>query len=99
MNNQIEIERLAVAIAEDIYLDVAKWHLYLDDAKIHLDLAAQFLPLLQQGQITAAQVQAVLAKIPIAIGNGKHNLPLDQFIPASGAAQLLEILNEFELTA
>lgn len=97
MNNQASIEQLAAAIAEDIYLDIARWHLYLDDAKVHIELATQLWPLIQQRPIDSTQVQQILAKIPITIGNGKQTLPLVQFIPASAETRLLEIFNDLEL--
>ncbi|MGL6338716.1 MAG: DUF3181 family protein, partial [Waterburya sp.] len=30
-----EIEALAAQIGENVYIDIAKWHLYLNDAHLH----------------------------------------------------------------
>ena len=38
------IEDLAVAIGDKVYLDVAKWHLYLQDAKLHTPPGRKALP-------------------------------------------------------
>lgn len=38
------IERLAAEIGRDIYMDVAKWHLYLADAKLATPSPKPFCP-------------------------------------------------------
>jgi hypothetical protein len=40
MNTAEAIERFAAEIGEQVYIDVAKWHLYLKDAHLHTALPA-----------------------------------------------------------
>ncbi len=93
----VEIEKLATAIAEEVYLDVAKWHLYLNDAKLHLTLAEQLFPLVADAKITKNAVSQILAEINISIGGGKQEIPLQQFIPASVESRLIDLLTEYEI--
>jgi Protein of unknown function (DUF3181) len=96
----IEIEKLAVAIAEEVYLEVAKWHLYIDDikdAKLHLVLAEQLFPLVVEAKVTRTAINQALANILITIGDGKQTIPLLQFIPATVEETLMDVLSRFEL--
>ena len=95
MSNSERIEQLAAAIAEDVYIDVAKWHLYLNDAHLHIPLAQKFYAILPDG-INAADVSRILQGTIITIGGGKRELPLSDLIPNSCQTRLLEILEEFE---
>lgn len=95
MSTSERIEQLAAAIAEDVYIDIAKWHLYLNDAHLHRPLAEKFYPLLLDG-ITAAAVTKVLNETAIAIGGGKREIPLSDLIPSSCQNRLLTVLEEFE---
>jgi hypothetical protein len=90
------IEQLAAAIAEDVYIDIAKWHLYLNDAHLHRPLAEKFYPMLLDG-ITSQNVTKVLNGTMIAIGGGNHEIPLSDLIPKSCQDRLLTILEEFEI--
>ena len=49
MANNQQIEELAAEIGDKVYIDVAKWHLYLQDAKLHTLVAEQVYPLLTGG--------------------------------------------------
>jgi hypothetical protein len=49
-NTTEAIEALAAEIGENIYIDVAKWHLYLREAHLHTTLAEQLYPLLTSKQ-------------------------------------------------
>lgn len=95
MSNSERIEQLAAAIAEDVYIDIAKWHLYLNDAHLHRPLAEKFYPMLPDG-IKSADVSRVLNETAIAIGGGKREIPLSELIPNSCQDRLLTILEEFE---
>jgi Protein of unknown function (DUF3181) len=95
-----QIERLAVAIAEDLYLDVAKWHLYVDDIKdekLHILLAEQLFPLVAEARITKDAVNQILAGIKITIGGGKQEIPMSQFIPASVESMLMDVLTAHKI--
>ena len=89
------IEQLAAAIGGEVYIDVAKWHLYLRDAKLHTPLAEAFLPLLEQGDLNSNQVQAVLQEVTVPLGGGQVSLSLDRLVPPSNQQTLLEVLNRF----
>ncbi|ELS33259.1 MULTISPECIES: DUF3181 family protein [Pseudanabaena] len=95
MSTSERIEQLAATIAEDIYIDIAKWHLYLNDAHLHRPLAEKFYPMLPDG-ITSADVAKVLNGTTIEIGGGNRELPLSDLIPKSCQNRLLAILEEFE---
>jgi hypothetical protein len=95
MSNSERIEQLAAAIAEDVYIDIAKWHLYLNDAHLHHSLAEKFYPMLVDG-ITAADVSKILTETAISIGGGKRKISLSDLIPDSCQNRLLTILEEFE---
>jgi hypothetical protein len=93
MSTSEHIEQLAAAIAEDVYLDIAKWHLYLNDAHLHHPLAEKFYPMLVDG-ITEMDVTKVLSETKITIGGGKREIPLSDLIPNSCQESLLRILTE-----
>jgi hypothetical protein len=95
MNTSERIEQLAAAIAEDVYIDIAKWHLYLNDAHLHRPLAEKFYPMILAG-IRAADVSKVLNETKIAIGGGKITIALSDLIPNACQNRLLTILEEFE---
>lgn len=88
------IEKLAAAIAEEVYIDIAKWHLYLGDAHLHTGLAEQFYPMLTLG-IDASAVNKVLSSTMVKIGGGKREIPLSEFIPDRSQADLLNVLEKF----
>jgi hypothetical protein len=95
MSTSERIEQLAATIAEDVYIDIAKWHLYLNYAHLHRPLAEKFYPMIVAG-IKAADVNQVLNDTMIKIGGGKREIPLSDLIPNSCQNRLLTILEEFE---
>ena len=50
------IDALAAEIGEKVYIDVAKWHLYLSNANLHTVLAEQFYPLLANDELSEEKV-------------------------------------------
>ncbi|NJK38763.1 MAG: DUF3181 family protein [Oscillatoriales cyanobacterium RM2_1_1] len=90
-----DIEKLAAAIGKDVYIDVAKWRLYLADASLHTPVAEQVYSLLEQGAPEESQVQQVLQEIPVKLGGGKLTVPLSDLIPASSFTDLMDRLEEF----
>jgi hypothetical protein len=94
MSNEA-IEQLAASIGESVYIDVAKWHLYLGDAKLHTGLAEKFYSMLTAGAVSDSQVNDVLKGIPVKLGGGKLEVPLADLLPAAAQTQLLEVLEEF----
>jgi hypothetical protein len=96
MSNSETIEQLAAAIGEEIYMDIAKWHLYLKDANLHTPLAESFYALISDQQfINESVITKVLNDTNIVIGGGKKQIPLFDLIPKQAQARLLEILENF----
>lgn len=89
------IEKLAAEIGENIYLDIAKWHLYLSNAHLHTVVAEKLYPMLTDGRVEEAQVSQVLQEISVKIGGGRRELPLSDFLPMQCQVQLIDILEEF----
>ncbi len=88
------IEQLAGAIADEIYLDIAKWRLYLGTAKLEQQIAEQLVQLAQSG-LTQEKLQAILQNISIPIGAGKRHIPLADFIPDAVQDRLWHIAQEY----
>ncbi len=93
-SNTEVIEQLAAAIGDNVYMDVAKWHLYLRDAHLHTFLAEQLYPLLAD-DLQEDQVLHVLRNIPVKLGGGKLEIPLADLLPMQAQMQLMDILEEF----
>ncbi|CAN1209654.1 DUF3181 domain-containing protein [Tumidithrix helvetica PCC 7403] len=92
------IEQLAAAIAEEVYIDIAKWHLYLGDAHLHTVLAEKFYPMLTDrsgDRIDETAVTKVLANVFVKVGGGRREIPLVELIPSHAQSNLLEILEKF----
>jgi hypothetical protein len=96
MANTREIEALAAKIGESIYIDVAKWHLYLNDAHLHTVVAEQVYPLLEDDSLNEGGVTAVLQGIPVKLGGGKTELPLIDLLPMQCKVNLLDLLEEYQ---
>ena len=90
------LEALAADIGQEIYLDIAKWHLYLRDAHLHTPLAERLYPLLEGGTINETQVDQQLQALMVTIGNGNRELPLSDFIPAQGRRRLVDMLEQYQ---
>jgi Protein of unknown function (DUF3181) len=95
-NSSQDIEDLAADIGANVYIDVARWHLYLAEAHLHTVLAERFYPLLSQGAISEAEVAEVLQSIPVKLGGGRHELPLEQLLPMQSQVALVDILETFQ---
>ena len=91
-----EIEALAAEIGENIYIDVAKWHLYLAEAHLHTALAEKLYPLLEDNQLEEDEVVAILQGIPVKLGGGKKTLPLLDLLPMQCQVNLLDLLEEYQ---
>ncbi|MBI4784708.1 MAG: DUF3181 family protein [Oscillatoriophycideae cyanobacterium NC_groundwater_1537_Pr4_S-0.65um_50_18] len=90
------IEKLAGAIGENVYMDVAKWHLYLRDAHLHTALAEQLYPLLSKGSVLEDQVLDILKGISIKLGGGKREVPLSDLLPMQSQVHLMDVIEEFQ---
>jgi Protein of unknown function (DUF3181) len=91
-----EIEALAAKIGESIYIDVAKWHLYLNDAHLHIPLAEKIYPLLEDNSLTEEAIAAVLKDIPVKLGGGQTELALSQLLPMQCQMSLIDLLEEYQ---
>ena len=91
-----EIEALAAEIGENIYIDVAKWHLYLAEAHLHTPLAEKLYPLLEDDGLEEDAVIAILQGIPVKLGGGKKTLPLLDLLPMQCQVNLLDLLEEYQ---
>lgn len=89
------IEALAAEIGDNVYIDVAKWHLYLKDAHLHTTLAQQIYPLLKN-PLAEDQITKILQNIPIKIGGGKREIPLSDLLPMQCQVNLMDILEEYQ---
>ena len=89
------IEDLAAEIGENIYIDVAKWHLYLREAHLHTTLAEQLYTLLTANTLEEDRVLQVLQNIPVKIG-GKREIPLADLLPLQSQMNLMDLLEEFQ---
>lgn len=94
MANNQQIEELAAEIGDKVYIDVAKWHLYLKDAKLHTTVAEQVFPLLIGG-LTGDKLTEILTNISIDLGGGRLKTPLINLIPVTAQARLMDVLQEY----
>jgi hypothetical protein len=89
-----QIEALAADIGENIYMDVAKWHLYLAEAHLHTVVAETVAPLLSENTFDESAILAKLRAISVPLGGGKVQLPLPELLPSSVLRELMEILKQ-----
>lgn len=90
------IDSLAAEIGEKVYIDVAKWHLYLSNANLHTVLAEQLYPLLANNELSEEKVLKLLQAIPVKLGGGKREVPLIDLLPMQCQVVLIDLLEEFQ---
>lgn len=95
-NNTEAIEALAAEIGENIYIDVAKWHLYLSDAHLHTILAERLYPILLNNALNEDEVLATLREISVKLGGGRTELPLLDLLPVQCQVNLLDLLEDYQ---
>jgi hypothetical protein len=88
------IESLAAQIGEKVYIDVAKWHLFLSTANLHKPLAEQLYPLLEANSLDEGKVQQILQGMSVKLGGGKREVPLADLVPMQCQVNLMDILEE-----
>lgn len=91
-----QIEALAAEIGENIYIDVAKWHLLLSDAHLHTVIAEKVYPLLEKNALSEDAVLAILRSIPVKLGGGKLEVPLTDLLPMQCQVNLMDILEQYQ---
>jgi hypothetical protein len=90
------LEALAAEIGENVYIDIAKWHLFLSNAKLHTVVAEKMYPLLTSKSVDEDQVIKILESIPVKIGGGKRELPLIDLLPLQCQVNLVDILEKYQ---
>lgn len=95
-NTSEAIEALAYQIGENVYLDVAKWHLYLRDAKLHTPLAEQIYTLIDDNRLSKQAVIEILTNMKVDIGGGRRRLPMVDFLPDSCVRDLMMLLEDYQ---
>lgn len=94
-NTSQAIESLAAEIGNNVYIDIAKWHLYLREAHLHTVVAERVYSMLEDNSLSESKVLQILEDIPVKIG-GKRDLPLADLIPTASQVNLMDILEEFQ---
>jgi len=89
------IESLAAEIGDKVYIDIAGWHLYLSDAKLHLTLAEKFYPILTEEVPSESEVLNILQGVSVKLGAGRKEVPLIDLLPMQCQTDLIEVLAEF----
>lgn len=95
-NTTETIEAIAAEIGENVYMDIAKWHLYLSDARLHTVVAEQVYPLLTTNSLNEDQVLQILQNISVKIGGGKREIPLIDLLPVQCQVNLIDILEKYQ---
>jgi hypothetical protein len=90
------LEALAAEIGENVYIDIAKWHLYLSNAKLHTLVAERLYPLITSNSVNEDQVLKVLGSITVKIGGGRSELPLIDLLPLQCQVILVDILEKYQ---
>ena len=90
------LEALASEIGENVYIDIAKWHLYLSNAKLHTLVAERLYPLITSKTVNEDRVLEVLQSITVEIGGGKSELTLIDLLPLQCQVTLVDILEKYQ---
>jgi len=90
------LENLAADIGQEVYIDIAKWHLYLNDAHLHQLLAEQLYPMLKAQELQEDRVVEVLREIPVKVGGGRREVPLADLLPMQSQVNLMDILEKYQ---
>jgi hypothetical protein len=90
------IEALAANIGEVVYIDVAKWHLYLNDAKLHTLVAHRLFPLVEGDRISESEIATILQDISVPVGAGRQQVALLDLIPTTCMSSLIQVLEDFQ---
>lgn len=90
------IEGLAAEIGKNVYIDIAKWHLYLSDAHLAQTIAERVYPMLVNNRLEESQVIQILEDIQVPLGGGKRQVPLIDLIPSNGQVNLMDLLEEYQ---
>ncbi len=95
-NTTSDIESLASEIGENVYIDVAKWHLYLSNAHLHTVVAEKAYGLIEDNNLSEDTLTSMLREIKVSLGGGRLELPLLDLLPTKCQVNLMDILEEFQ---
>ncbi|MDF5729018.1 MAG: DUF3181 family protein [Rhizonema sp. PD38] len=91
------LEAFAAEIGENVYIDIAKWHLYLSDAKLHTLVAEQMYPLITSDKtVDEDAVTKVLESIEVKIGGGRRELSLIDLLPLQCQVSLVDLVEKYQ---
>ncbi|MBD2095144.1 DUF3181 family protein [Trichocoleus sp. FACHB-591] len=90
------LEALAADIGENVYMDIAKWHLYLSDAHLSTPLAEQLYPLLTSSSVNENRVQQILSSMSVKLGGGRREVPLLDLLPMQCQVTLMDLLEKYQ---
>lgn len=91
-----QIESLAAEIGENIYIEIAKWRLYLAEAHLHTILAEIVAPLVAEGTLSNAAITEILRQIPVKLGDGRLEVSLVDLIPTAIQGNLVNLLQDYQ---
>jgi hypothetical protein len=95
-------EELAFKIGDQCYIDVQGWHLYLKDVKIASGSSVTMADALAEKlgsniqSFNQPMLDALLAKVPVKLGQGKATLSLADVMPSRGVQDLAEICEKYK---
>lgn len=95
-------EELAFKIGDQCYIDVQGWHLYLKDVKIASGSSVTMADALAEKlgsniqSFNQPMLDALLAKVPVNLGQGKATLSLADVMPSRGVQDLAEICEKYK---
>ena len=90
------LETLAAEIGESVYIDIAKWHLYLADAKLHHIVAEKLYPLITSKDVNEDKLIKVLESITVKVGGGRNELSLINLLPLQCQVTLVDIVEKYQ---
>jgi len=90
------IEKLAADIGSKVYIDIAKWHLYLNDAHLHTPLAEKLAGLLEENDLSESSVKSIMSSFQVTVGGGQGQLPLSDLVPNQCYPDLMDVLEEHQ---
>jgi hypothetical protein len=93
-NTTQAIAALAADIGESVYIEVAKWHLYLSDAHLDKTVAEKAFALIEDQAVSSSAIAKILQDIKVPIGGGKQQISLSELIPITGQEKLLQLLED-----
>ncbi|MEA5509321.1 DUF3181 family protein [Crocosphaera sp. UHCC 0190] len=95
-NTTQAIEKLAAEIGENIYIDVAKWHLYLSDAHLHTTVAEKVYPLIENEELNEDAIISILRQIKVSLGAGRIEVSLLDLLPMQCQVNLIDLLEDYQ---